>query len=90
MPGQLITGVVRDQSGQPLAEASIAFAAAPVPLPDVAILTGADGRFQVAVPAPGRYAIVCTLPDGRGETRTIDVTSESEVSVTFDVRIDNE
>lgn len=89
MAGQVISGVVRDQAGKPLAEARIGFARAPVALPDVAILTGTDGRFQLSVPVPGSYSLVCTLPDGTDETRTIDVTSDAEASVTFEVNIDS-
>lgn len=88
MPGQVITGVVRDQSGKPLAEATIAFASGPAPLPDIATLTDQNGRFQLSAPTPGSYNVVCTLPDGRGETRTVEVGDATETSITFEFRVD--
>lgn len=88
MPGQVINGLVRDRSGAPLAEASIGFASAPVALPDVAALTGTDGRFRLSVPTPGSYSLVCTLPDGTNETRTIEITANADAAVTFDINVD--
>lgn len=88
MPGHVISGMVRDQSGQPLAEATVAFASGPEPLPDVAALTGEDGRFRLTAPVPGSYSIACTLPDGTGHTQTIEVAPDAESSVVFDLSID--
>jgi hypothetical protein len=53
----LIHGTVLGASGAPVAGAAVLIAAAPAPVPDVALLSGADGRFTLAVPAPGRYRL---------------------------------
>lgn len=48
---------VAGAGGAPVAGATVCIAAAPVPVPDVAAVTGADGRCTLAVPAPGRYRV---------------------------------
>ena len=55
----VISGVVRDPQGNAVPRARIAFASAPVPVPDVAALTASDGAFSLAAPAPGAYVIEC-------------------------------
>lgn len=67
-----LRGVVRGADGRPLAGASIALASAPVAIPDIAQLTGADGSFALGAPVPGTYVVGVTAPDG--ETRKIEVT----------------
>jgi protocatechuate 3,4-dioxygenase beta subunit len=53
----LVSGSVRDAVGAPVAGARVAFADAPVAVPDVALLTDAEGRFALAAPAPGGYEL---------------------------------
>lgn len=53
----LISGVVRDDEGRPVAEARVYFTDGPVPLQDIAALTNKDGEFSLAAPAPGTYRI---------------------------------
>ncbi|MFN8468462.1 MAG: carboxypeptidase-like regulatory domain-containing protein [Caldilineaceae bacterium] len=55
----VISGVVRGQNGQPVANARIGFANAPVPVPDIAALTDDHGTFTLFAPAPGKYVIGC-------------------------------
>lgn len=60
-----IGGTVLDATGKPVAQARVYIAKAPAAVPDVAALTGADGRFTLAVARPGRYEIGCST-DARG------------------------
>ncbi len=53
----LITGHVLDARGRPVAGARLDWVQAPVALPDVALLSGPDGGFTLAVPAAGRYRL---------------------------------
>ncbi len=53
----LISGTVRDPHGVPVPEARVYFTSGPVSLPDIAVLTGSDGSFTLAVPAAGTYRI---------------------------------
>jgi len=79
----VIRGVVTDATGNPLADAAVAIAAAPVAVPDIAALTGPDGRFAIAAPAPGGYTVVATAPGtGTGTvTVQVDVSGASETEV---------
>lgn len=54
----IIHGAVTDPSGQPVPGAVVMVAAAPVPVPDIAALTDAEGRFSIIVPAPGSYRLL--------------------------------
>ena len=69
--------------GHPLADAAVAIAAAPVAVPDIAALTGPDGRFAIAAPAPGDYTVVATAPGtGTGSvTVHVDTADASETDV---------
>ena len=58
----LITGRVTDGAGRPVAEAAVSFVAAPGPVPDIAAVTGADGRFALRAPMPGEYVVAATGP----------------------------
>jgi len=53
-----ISGIVLDAAGGPVPGARVALEAGPVPLPDVALLTGDDGIFWLDVPQEGEYAVV--------------------------------
>lgn len=55
----VISGVVRGPTGQPVLNARIAFADAPVAVPDIAALTDDHGMFALLAPAPGKYVIGC-------------------------------
>ncbi|WP_298885831.1 carboxypeptidase regulatory-like domain-containing protein [uncultured Serinicoccus sp.] len=52
-----IRGVVLDADGGPVPGARVALEAGPVPLPDIALLTGADGTFELDLPSPGEYVV---------------------------------
>ena len=57
----VITGVVRDPHGRPVAQARVYFTDGPVPLPDIAALTDSAGAFSLAAPVPGTYRIECRV-----------------------------
>jgi hypothetical protein len=65
----IIGGAVTDPSGRPVAGATVLIASAPVPVPDIAGLTGDDGRFSITVPVPGDYRLVV-----RSEVDLVEVT----------------
>lgn len=57
-PSQLRV-VIRDRDGRPVRDARVAIEAAPVPVPDVAALTDAQGELTLSVPVAGRYRLRC-------------------------------
>jgi protocatechuate 3,4-dioxygenase beta subunit len=54
---RLIVGTVVDARGEPVAGATVYFVEGPVPLPDIAAVTDAEGRFTLTAPAPGPYTV---------------------------------
>ena len=66
--GRVISGTVLSASGQPVALARVYVLAAPGPVPDVAWLTDADGRFEIGTLQPGTYEIGAST-DGLGTGR---------------------
>ena len=70
---KLITGRVLDGEAKPLAEVRVFFAGGPVPLQDIAALTGADGRFSLAAPVPGKYRIQFVADNFKTQTVEVDV-----------------
>jgi hypothetical protein len=86
---EVIRGVVHDQHSLPLGGARVYFLSGPVPLPDVAAMTGPDGVFTLTAPVPGTYAIQCTLVDGRSAHRSVSVEAGSETTVAFDMSLES-
>jgi Carboxypeptidase regulatory-like domain len=82
-----VSGVVTDEAGRPVAEAAVAFARAPVPVPDVAAVTGVDGRFLLAAPAPGAYTVVVSAPGRQGATADLRVEPGEATQVSVEVRL---
>ncbi len=66
--GRVISGTVLSATGQPVALARVYVLAAPGPVPDVALLTDADGRFEIGTLQPGAYEIGAST-DGLGSGR---------------------
>lgn len=68
-PGnRIIEGTVLDAGGEPVAQARIGIIESPVPMPEIALLTDAAGRFVLGAPADGRYLIGIDT-DHAGSTR---------------------
>jgi hypothetical protein len=61
--GAVLAGTVRDPDGRPVSGARVFITAAPVPMPEIAALTDAAGRFRIAAPAPGRYDLEADSDD---------------------------
>jgi hypothetical protein len=85
-PG-VIRGVVVSADGRPVAGARVFFRAGPGSLPDIAALTGADGRFALTAPEQGTYAVEAAADDAEpvaasvvlsGEESTAEVTLRLE------------
>ena len=75
MAAGVISGVVVDAEGRPVAQARVCAVKAPGPMPDVAALTGPDGRFALAAPLPGDYEIGCTSDTHGSATAAVRVDS---------------
>lgn len=77
----LVRGVVHSADGELVDGAVVVFLAAPVDVPDIAAVTGDDGSFVVAVPAPGRYRLGIRA-DGHGLYAVdVDVDPGTEVDI---------
>jgi hypothetical protein len=68
-----LSGTVLDAGGAPLAGVRVMLARAPSATPDIALVTGADGRFLLGAPDPGLYEIAATAPDGETRTARVEV-----------------
>ncbi|MGK5545294.1 carboxypeptidase-like regulatory domain-containing protein [Streptomyces sp. URMC 127] len=68
-PAGVIRGTVRDAAGAPVAGARVALTGGPVPVPDIAAVTGGDGRFALTAPAAGTYTLVCRGDGGTATAR---------------------
>ena len=72
----MINGAVTDPYGHPVVGVTVLIASSPVPVPDIAALTGEDGTFSIAVPAPGEYRLVV-----RSRVDLVEVTVQVAVTV---------
>ena len=77
---RLIAGTVLSAAGRPVAQARVFVLAAPGARPDVALLTDADGCFQLSAPLPGIYEIGAAT-DGLGSGRVVVVVGPRDVQV---------
>jgi len=80
-----IRGVVLSEDGQPAADVVVGLTGGTVPLPDIAAVTGEHGDFILTAPAVGQYVVTVSYPDGRQESRTLDVVAE-DTEVALEVR----
>jgi len=62
-----ISGRVVDANGRGIAGARVMVTAAPGPVPDMAMLTDADGRFVIGAAVPGRYTVAAHTDAATGE-----------------------
>lgn len=77
---RLIAGTVLSATGHPVAQARVFVLAAPGALPDMALLTDADGCFQLSAPRPGTYEIGAAT-DGLGSGRAVVVVGPRHARV---------
>jgi len=74
-----INGVVLDAAGRPVAQARVYVVKAPGPVPDVAVLTGPDGRFALAASRAGTYEIGCSTDRSGSGSATVVVGAQDAV-----------
>lgn len=82
---RVISGVVRDNDGKPIADAQIYFTDSPMPLPDIAMLTDTNGTFSLSVPSAGKYGIGFNADGFASETTTVTIGSEQKIHL--DIRL---
>jgi len=75
----IVAGVVRGPGGEKLPQARVFIARGPVPVPDVAALTDADGRFTLSLPAAGSYEVACVAEGCAPSSAKIEVTQQQEL-----------
>ena len=80
-----IRGVVLSEDGQPALDVVVGLTGGPLPLADIAAVTGEQGIFILTAPAAGRYVVTVSYPNGQQETRTLEV-AEDDTEVTLEVR----
>jgi hypothetical protein len=85
-----ILGVVTDDDGRPVADAAVSIEAAPVAVPDIAALTGADGSFSLPAPVTGRYTVTVVAPGFRIGRAVAHVDIERSTEVHLEVRLASE
>jgi Carboxypeptidase regulatory-like domain len=77
----VVAGVVRGPRGEQLTQARVFIARGPVPVPDIAALTDADGRFILSLPAPGTYELACVAEGYAPSSATIEVADQQELGL---------
>ena len=83
-PLRMISGTVLSASGQPVAQARIYVLAAPGAVPDVALLTDADGRFELGALQPGAYEIGANTDGlGSGQVAVRVERADARVQITL-------
>lgn len=70
--------------GKPMEDAAVHFISGPAPLPDIAQLTGPDGRFLLTAPVRGAYSLQVNAPGH--EAATVDFEVADEIEIERDVR----
>ena len=68
-----MAGTVLDSAGCPAGGATVMWVQGPVALPDVALLTPADGSFVMSAPVAGHYTLVCRRDPGGLARVDVDV-----------------
>ena len=76
-----ISGSVLDATGTPVAQARVYVTRAPGPVPDVAALSGADGRFTIAAAHTGLYTIACSTDTQGSAAATVQVGAKAGAAV---------
>ena len=68
-----LCGTVLDAAGRPVARARVYLVKAPGAVPDVAALTGADGRFSLGAARPGVYEVACSTDSLGSASASVEV-----------------
>jgi hypothetical protein len=77
----LVSGKVIDAQGRPVAGARVFFSRSPLPVPDVALVTGDDGSYTMSAPSEGHYEITA-VADEHGSTKAeVEVRGNAEHQV---------
>ena len=77
----VVTGVVRGPANDPVPQARVYIAGGPVPVPDIAALTDAEGRFTMSLPAAGTYEFACTAEAYMPSSTTVEVAENQTLPV---------
>ena len=85
-PSIIIEGEVRDPQGRPAAQARVALISGPVPLQDIAMLTGADGKFILSVPGAGVYKISVSTDNCAPLTATVAATAGQNITLQLELQ----
>lgn len=86
---RVIRGIVRS-AGAPVPFARVMVEMGPGPMPDIAILSGADGRFAVDTPYRGPYALMIYADKFRPAHLTADMPNpEDSVEVAVELHPDS-
>jgi hypothetical protein len=82
----VISGIVVDPQGKPVSDARVYFTNAPVPLPDIALLTDSNGKFSLSAPSTGIYTLECRVEGFAPTASTVTVTGNQEVQLEIRLR----
>lgn len=77
----VLSGIVHDTGGHPIARARVYFTSGPSPLPDIAALTDDAGTFALSVSAPGSYSVECAADGFVTAPVTVEVTTSQRIEV---------
>jgi Carboxypeptidase regulatory-like domain len=77
----IVAGVVRGRADEQVPEARVFIAGGPVPVPDIAALTDADGRFTLSLPMQGSYEVACVAEGYAPSSTTIEVADNRDLRV---------
>jgi hypothetical protein len=76
-------GRVVDTAGRPVPGAFVTVTEGPVPVPEIALVTGKEGEFAMALPE-GRFRVRATGPEGA--TGEADWTGEGDDEILVTIR----
>lgn len=76
-----ISGVVLDPQGKPFPGARVYVTASPAPMPDIAILSGAEGEFILGAGAPGIYRLAASADGYRTAEAEFDTRRPGAVEL---------
>lgn len=75
-----IAGQVLDRNGAPVTGAVVSVEEGTAPTPEIGIVSGADGRFGIALPE-GAFRIAAGTDDGRRGTAEVEVGPDRPGSI---------